>query len=49
MAKRITIMLDDKIFTQCRKIQAEQIRNSSKNVSFSKVVNTILAKNIKQI
>jgi hypothetical protein len=47
MAKRITIMLDDDVDKKLRKIQADQIRSSSKNVSFSHVINETLRKEIK--
>lgn len=42
MAKRITIMLDDDLASKLRKTQAELIRKSDKNVSFSQVINETL-------
>ncbi len=47
MSKRITIMLDDDLITRLRKIQAEQIRKSDKNVSFSQVINQAIKNTLK--
>jgi len=47
MAKRITIMLDDNLVKKLHEMQAKQIRESKKSVSFSRVLNEVLRKNIK--
>jgi len=47
MAKRITIMLDDDLLKKFHEIQAKQIRQSTKSVSFSRVVNEALRKSLK--
>ncbi len=46
-AKRFTIMLDEDILKKLYEIQAKKIRESSKSVSFSSVVNEILGKYMK--
>jgi len=40
-------MLDDVLITKLRKVQAEQIKTSEKNVSFSQIVNEQLKKSFK--
>ena len=47
MTKRITIVLDDDLIIKLRKIQAEQIKNTSSSVSFSKIINEVLRKSTK--
>jgi len=47
MAKRITIMLDDDLVKKLHEIQAKQIKQSTKSVSFSCVVNELLRKSLK--
>ena len=47
MAKRITLVLDDGIVAKLRNIQAEQIKKSEGNVSFSKVIIDMLGKSFK--
>ena len=47
MSKRITIVLDDDLLKKLHDIQAKQIRESAKSVSFSAVMNEVLAKGIK--
>ncbi len=42
MTQRITILLDDALVMKLRKRQAEIIKKSPKNVSFSKMVNDCL-------
>ena len=44
MVKRITVMLDDDVIKKLRIIQAKQIRDSEKSVSFSKIINQQLQK-----
>ena len=47
MAKRITIMLDEDLDKKLRLLQAKKIREVSKSVSFSHVVNEVLRKSLK--
>ena len=47
MRKRITIVLDDEVMKKLYKIQSEEIKKSTKPVSFSKIVNDSLRKSIK--
>jgi len=47
MGKRITVVLDDDLIKKLREKQAKQIKESSKSVSFSSVVNTTIRKSIK--
>ena len=48
MSKRITIMLEDDLVKKLHDIQAKQIRESSKSVSFSAVLNDTVRKNLKK-
>jgi len=47
MAKRITIMLDDDLVRKLHDIQAKQIKQSTKAVSFSHVLNDVARKSLK--
>jgi len=47
MAKRITIMLEDDLVKKFHEIQAKQIKQSTKSVSFSRVLNEALRKSQK--
>ncbi len=47
MAKRVTIVLDDELDKKIRSIQAKQIIQSAKSVSFSRSLNEILRKGLK--
>jgi len=47
MAKRITIMLEDDLVKKLHEIQAKQIKQSTKSVSFSRVLNEVLHKGLK--
>ncbi len=47
MGKRITILLDDNIFKKLREKHAKLIKESTKSVSFSRVINETLRKGIK--
>ena len=47
MGKRITIMLEDDLVKKLHEIQAKQIRESKKSVSFSRVLNEVLRKGLK--
>ncbi len=48
MAKRITIMLDDDLRKKLHELQAKQIKESSKSMSFSAVLNETLRKSLKK-
>jgi len=47
MSNRITIVLDDDLIKKLREKQAKQIKETTKSVSFSSVINQILRKQIK--
>ncbi len=47
MGKRITIVLDDDLVKKLHDKQAKLIKESAKSVSFSRVINETLRKNIK--
>lgn len=47
MAKRITIMFDEDLLKKLHEIQAKQIRQSTKSVSFSRVLNEAVRKSLK--
>lgn len=47
MSKRITIMLDDTNIKKLRVIQSRQIKESTNSISFSKVINQQLAKELR--
>ena len=47
MAKRVTIVLDDDLAKKLREKQAKQIKESTKSVSFSKVLNEYVRKGLK--
>ncbi len=47
MGQRITIVLDDDLVKKLREKQAKLIKESTKSVSFSRVVNETLRKGIK--
>jgi hypothetical protein len=48
MAKRITIMLDDDLLKKLHEMQAKQIKISAKSVSFSRILNEVVRKKIKE-
>ena len=48
MAKRITIMLDDDLLKKLHDMQAKQIKESTKSVSFSAVMNETLRAKLKK-
>ncbi|MFQ5439908.1 MAG: hypothetical protein ACE5DL_00440 [Nitrosopumilaceae archaeon] len=48
MGKRVTIVLDKINETRLRKIQADQIKNTSDSISFSKVINQTLEIGLKK-
>jgi len=47
MGTRITIMLDDDLNKKLHLIQAKAIQNTTSSVSFSKVLNRIIRKELK--
>ena len=47
MAKRVTVVLDEDNIKKLRVIQAKQIRESNKSISFSRVINDVLHKHFK--
>ncbi len=47
MAKRITITLDDGLNKKLHELQAKQIKDSKKAISFSRVLNETLRQNLK--
>ena len=48
MVKRITIIIDDDVDKKLRDIQAKQIQATTSSVSFSKVINETLRRNLKK-
>ena len=46
MAKRITIMMDDDLDKKIRIAQSKMILSENKSVSFSSVINSLLAKQL---
>ncbi len=48
MSQRITVVLDDEIVRSLRQKQARQIKNSTKSVSFSRVLNETLRISLKK-
>ncbi len=46
MAKRITIMIDDELDKKIRLVQSKIILKENKSVSFSSVINSLLAKQL---
>jgi len=47
MAKRVTIMMDDDLDKKLRSIQAKAIQSTISSVSFSKVINETIRKQLK--
>ena len=47
MGKRITSVLDDDLVKKLHEIQAKQIKESQKSVSFSRVLNDLVRKGLK--
>ncbi len=47
MSKRITVVLDDDNIKKLRTIQAKKIKESDKSVSFSRVINDVLRKQLR--
>jgi len=48
MTKRVTIMLDDELVKKLHAIQSKQIKESTRSVSFSKVLNNTLRDGLKK-
>jgi len=46
MSTRVTIVLDDDNLKKLRNLQAKMIKESNKSVSFSKVINEVIKKNL---
>jgi len=47
MAKRITIMIDEDLDKKLRLMQAKQIHNTASSISYSKVINDVIRKQLK--
>ena len=47
MAKRVTIVMDDDVDKKLRQIQAKEIQNTQSSVSYSRVINKTLRKQLK--
>ena len=48
MGKRITVVIDEDLVKKLHEMQARQIRESGKSVSFSRVLNELVRKNLKK-
>ncbi len=48
MSTRVTIVLDDDLAKKLHDIQSKLIRESSQSVSFSRVLNEVVRKNLKK-
>jgi len=48
MSKRVTIILDDDLVKKLREKQAKLIKESTKSVNFSRVLNDVLRKSLKK-
>lgn len=48
MGKRITVVIDEDLVKKLHEVQARQIRESGKSVSFSRVLNELVRKNLKK-
>lgn len=42
MPKRITVVLDEEVYAQLRKIQAKRIARTMQNVPLTRVINDVL-------
>jgi len=47
MGKRITVVLDDDLVKKLRLLQAKQIKETASAASFSKIINGVLQKSLK--
>ena len=47
MSKRITIVLDENLFKKLRMLQSKKIVQTGKGISFSKIINDTLRKDLK--
>ncbi len=47
MARRVTILIDDNLDKKLRSLQAKEITKTTQYVSYSKIVNGIIRKNLK--
>jgi hypothetical protein len=48
MGKRITVVLDDDLVKKLHDVQAKLIKDTTKSVSFSSVLNETIRKNLKK-
>ena len=48
MSKRITVMLDNDLDQKIRLIQAKMIQKENRSISFSRVLNEVLKKELKK-
>lgn len=48
MAKRVTIMLGDDLIKKLRVIQVKKISKENRSISFSKIINEVLAKQLRK-
>ncbi len=47
MSERITVMLDDDLARRLRLMQAKQLKETNRNVSFSQVLNNVVKEGLK--
>lgn len=47
MARRVSIIMDDDLYKKLQIIQAKQISKTNKSISFSRVLNNALRKQLK--
>ena len=47
MAKRVTVMIDENLDKKIRVLQAKQIKKTTGSVSYSRVLNELLKKQVK--
>jgi len=48
MSERLTVMLNSDIAKKLRALQAKQIKETASTVSFSRIINEVLEKGLKQ-
>lgn len=48
MGKRVTVVLDEDLVKRLHEIQAKMIKDTTKSVSFSQVLNETVRKNLKK-
>ena len=47
LAKRITLMIDDELDKKLRLLQAKEISKTNSSISYSKIINDLLRKQLK--